>query len=86
MVGQDAVDQVPGWEHPPGGENLDRSNKILGRVLFEQAEEGKELSRVIEIVVMIELLDRGMELLEDPGIGERTGFVLECFKIMADIQ
>ena len=57
MVVQDAVDQISGWEQPLGGENLDRSNEIPGRVLFEQAEKGEKLSRVVEIVVMIELLD-----------------------------
>lgn len=70
MMGQDAVNQIPGWTHPPVGENLDRNNEIPGGVFFEQAEKGEELSRVIEIVVMVELLDRGMELFEDPGIGE----------------
>jgi hypothetical protein len=86
VVVQDAVDQISGWEQPLGGENLDRSNEIPGRVLFEQAEKGEKLSRVVEIVVMIELLDRGMQPFEDQGIGERTGFVLERFKIMADVQ
>ncbi len=85
-MGQDAVDQISGWEQPLGGENLDRSNEVPGRVLFEQAEKGEKLSRVVEIVVMRELLDQGMQPFEDQGIGERTGFVLERFKIMADVQ
>ena len=70
MMGQDAMNQIPGWKHPPVGENLDRSNEIPGGVFFEQAEEREELPGVITIVVMVDLLDRGMELLEDPGIGE----------------
>jgi len=72
-MGQDAVDQISGWEHPPGGENLDRSNEIPGRVLFEQAEKGEKLSRVIEIVVMIELLDRGSSRLKTRALAREPG-------------